>query len=142
MSGAAGEGVVDVVMDDIRFEPQEVTVSVGQTVEFRFVNRGRLMHEAFIGSPAEQAAHEDMMATMSGMVPSDTTDPHHGHSSEPAATGHEDPHAGHMSATVTLAPGDAGSFQYTFDEPGVVEIGCHQPGHYTAGMKVTITVMP
>lgn len=29
---------------------------------------------------------------------------------------------------------------WTFTEPGTVLIGCHQPGHYSAGMKGTVTV--
>jgi uncharacterized cupredoxin-like copper-binding protein len=31
---------------------------------------------------------------------------------------------------------------YTFDHPGVLEYGCHVPGHYPAGMRGTITVTP
>jgi uncharacterized cupredoxin-like copper-binding protein len=27
-----------------------------------------------------------------------------------------------------------------FDRAGTFEIGCHEPGHDTAGMKITVTV--
>jgi uncharacterized cupredoxin-like copper-binding protein len=36
--------------------------------------------------------------------------------------------------------GESGELTHTFDEAGTIEIGCHQPGHYDAGMRVNITV--
>jgi uncharacterized cupredoxin-like copper-binding protein len=30
---------------------------------------------------------------------------------------------------------------YTFDQPGLLEFGCHVSGHYAAGMLGTITVI-
>jgi len=41
---------------------------------------------------------------------------------------------------VTVKPGRSATITHTFDEAERVEIGCHQPGHYAAGMKVAITV--
>jgi uncharacterized cupredoxin-like copper-binding protein len=43
-------------------------------------------------------------------------------------------------AAVTVQPGAAGQLSYTFTEPGTYEVGCHQPGHYGAGMKIEVTV--
>ena len=41
---------------------------------------------------------------------------------------------------VSLRPGKTGEFTNRFDKAGTFEIGCHQPGHYDAGMKITINV--
>lgn len=41
---------------------------------------------------------------------------------------------------VTVEPGDEAELTCTFDEAGRVEVGCHQPGHYKAGMKIDVTV--
>ena len=37
-------------------------------------------------------------------------------------------------STVTLV--------YTFDKAGTTIVGCHVPGHYAAGMRGTITILP
>lgn len=111
---------VEIAMQDIKFDQTALTVKSGDTVNFRFVNTGKVPHDAFIGDGTAQAEHEDEMKAMAG--------------------------AGDMSghamneAAVTVQPGESDSLAYTFDTPGTYEIGCHQPGHYTAGMKVTVTV--
>jgi uncharacterized cupredoxin-like copper-binding protein len=46
---------------------------------------------------------------------------------------------GDMNA-ITVEPGKAGQLTHTFDKTGTVEIGCHEPGHYAAGMKIAVTV--
>jgi heme/copper-type cytochrome/quinol oxidase subunit 2 len=43
-------------------------------------------------------------------------------------------------AAITLQPGVSGELAYTFDQPGTYEVGCHQPGHYAAGMKIDVIV--
>jgi uncharacterized cupredoxin-like copper-binding protein len=40
----------------------------------------------------------------------------------------------------TLEPGGSDELTPTFDQSGTVEIGCHQPGHYEAGMRLFVTV--
>lgn len=109
-------GIVALQMQDIKFDTTTLTVHAGQTVEFQFTNTGAVTHDAFIGDAAAQAEHDKEMAGMPGM----------GHSADEPA--------------VTVEPGKAATLSYTFDTPGTYEIGCHQPGHYTAGMKVTVTV--
>jgi uncharacterized cupredoxin-like copper-binding protein len=42
--------------------------------------------------------------------------------------------------SLLLEPGKSGELTHTFEEAGEILIGCHQPGHYEAGMKTTITV--
>jgi uncharacterized cupredoxin-like copper-binding protein len=41
---------------------------------------------------------------------------------------------------VTVEPGKTEELTTRFDDAGTYEIGCHEPGHYAAGMKITITV--
>ena len=111
---------VDVAMVDIAYEPDTLEVKQGETVRFVFTNRGKVAHDAFIGDHRAQEEHEADM-------------------SDPDA----DDHGGHgddEDAAVTVAPGEREELTYTFDEAGTVEIGCHQPGHYAAGMKIAVDV--
>lgn len=111
---------VEIEMVDIAFEPETLRVARGERVRFRFRNEGEVTHDAFIGDAHAQADHEaDMRA------------------------GGEDGHA-HDDASepaVTVEPGRTRELTYTFDRAGRVEIGCHQPGHYAAGMKVAVEVV-
>jgi uncharacterized cupredoxin-like copper-binding protein len=82
-----------------------------------------------VGDEAAQAEHEaEMRATES--------EPEHGtmstmsHGSE--AEGSE--------AAITVEPGATGELTYSFDTDDAVLIGCHEPGHYDAGMKLTLDV--
>jgi uncharacterized cupredoxin-like copper-binding protein len=49
--------------------------------------------------------------------------------------------AGGIPAAVTIEPGETVSVLARLDEPGETLIGCHQPGHWQAGMLGTITVV-
>ena len=111
---ATADRTVDMEMVDNAFRPGELTVSSGETVNFRFKNNGALAHDAFIGDAEAQREHGKTMGS----------------------GGHE----GHGSDGITVQPGQTAQLTYTFDDPGRIEIGCHQPGHYESGMKVTVTV--
>jgi uncharacterized cupredoxin-like copper-binding protein len=41
---------------------------------------------------------------------------------------------------ITLGSGETGDLTYTFAAGEEVEIGCHERGHYAAGMRLAITV--
>ena len=109
-------------MRDIEFEPDRVTVAQGETVAFRFINRGQLTHDAFIGDEDEQEEHEA-----------------EARAADEDGGGHAAHEEGGGSA-ITVEPGKSGELTYTFDEPGETLIGCHEPGHYEDGMKVAVTV--
>jgi uncharacterized cupredoxin-like copper-binding protein len=47
---------------------------------------------------------------------------------------------GHDNA-LSLKAGETGSLTMTFAKAGSLLIGCHEPGHYEAGMKATVTVV-
>ena len=121
---AAPDRTVDVTMVDNAFEPTSVSVKTGETITFRFTNTGAVRHEGVIGDDAVQEEHRTDMAT----------------SSTEADDGHGDD-GGHGGATsVTVEPGATGELTHTFDEGGTVLIGCHEPGHWEAGMRATIAV--
>ncbi len=105
---------VEVAMEDIKFDTTTLTVTAGETIDFRFTNTGKIAHDAFIGDAAAQMEHEVEMSDASA------------HPMEEAA--------------IVLQPGESGELSYTFDLPGTYQIGCHQPGHYAAGMKIQVTV--
>ncbi|HZN14937.1 MAG TPA: plastocyanin/azurin family copper-binding protein [Acidimicrobiales bacterium] len=109
---ATPERTVDIEMRDIAFAPDAVSVPRGATVRFRFHNVGRLTHDAFLGDAAAQKNHERDMG-----------------------------HGGHdMGDAVTVKPGASDDLVHRFDKAGELVIGCHEPGHYGAGMRLTVTV--
>ena len=114
IAGAGEDRTVEIEMRDIAFAPTAVDVRTGEKVRFVFTNTGQVAHDAFIGDAAAQDEHEKEMRG-----------------------GHDH---GHGSNAVTVAPGKRAQLVYTFDRPGQVVIGCHQPGHYTGGMKATVNV--
>lgn len=120
--GSAGAGApsnadrtVDVEMRDIAFSPTSVDVRAGETVRFNFKNTGQVTHDAFIGDAAAQDAHEKEMRE--------------GHGEH-----------GKEANAVSVKPGKSASLTHTFDKAGQFLIGCHEPGHYTGGMRITVNV--
>jgi len=107
------------MFDDLRYDPDQFDVNVGQTVSFEVRNSGQVAHEFFIGTLDEHRDHAEEMRQ-----------------SDHAAEAHVNP------SGVTLDPGESGSLTYTFAEPGEMLVGCHEPGHYEAGMVAPITVHP
>ena len=107
---------VSVKMTDIAYSTKTLRVNAGTPVSFVFANKGKLLHEAVIGTKTEQIAHEKEMAAMSGMVMGD----------EPNA--------------VSVKAGQSKTIKHTFTTAGTFEIGCHIPGHYKAGMKINVVV--
>ena len=101
--------------DNLVFEPAELSVMPGETVTFRLINEGQLVHDFTLGDEEAQDEHEAEMAEMSGMT-------------------HEEPNV------VTIPAGGIAELTWRFGEDGTVLIGCHQPGHYDAGMTGRITI--
>ena len=111
---------VEVKMVDIAYEPEELRIEKGQEVRFTFVNDGKIRHEAYVGDAEEQQTHEEEMKK------GDSGGGHNAH--------------GGGNPKVTVEPGKEGDLTHRFDEAGTFEIGCHEPGHYDAGMKITVVV--
>ena len=115
---------VEVAMVDIAFEPKTLDVAEGEEVQFTFTNEGKIRHEAYVGTPEDQADHEQEMAEAG------------------EGSGGHDAHGGGSGDNnkITVEPGKDGDLTYRFDEAGTYEIGCHEPGHYAGGMKITVNV--
>ena len=120
-SDDGGERTIEIDMVDIAYEPESIEVDQAETVRFVFTNAGKVAHDAFIGDADAQAEHEAEMR--------EAMDDEHG--------GGDD---GDTDDAITVEPGDTGELTYTFDETGTLEIGCHEEGHYEAGMKITVEV--
>lgn len=110
---------IEITMRDIEYDPKAVTVAQGETVRFVFTNEGQLPHEATVGDLAVQEEHEAEMEEMGDMAMSEDD---------------ED------IPKVSVAPGATGEIVTTFDEAGETIIGCHEPGHWDAGMRIDVTV--
>jgi uncharacterized cupredoxin-like copper-binding protein len=113
-AAATAPRTVDVEMHDISYRPTEVAVKAGETVRLVFHNAGQIPHDAYLGDEAAQMDHEKEMAT--GAM----------HKNGPDA--------------ITVAPGQTGELTHTFKSGQSILIGCHQPGHYAAGMKLKVDV--
>ena len=118
-SGSKSRGAartVDIDMHDTSFSPVAVTVPAGQPVRLVFHNQGKVAHDALVGDEQAQMDHEKEMAESTGGM-------HHG-----------------GGDAITVDPGKTGSLTHTFNAGDQLLIGCHEPGHYAAGMKVAVTV--
>lgn len=119
-SAGSATRTIKVEMVDIGYKPTSLQVKTGETIRFEFTNNGKVEHDAVIGDDMQQAAHEEeMSADTSGMD-------HGSHGAD--------------SEAISVEPGETGKLEHTFDKAGDLQIGCHEPGHYAAGMKIDITV--
>ena len=119
---AADTRRVEIAMVDLAFEPETLDVEQGTEVRFVFTNDGKVRHEAYVGTVDDQADHAAEMAEGE------------------EADGHGEHGDGDDEPKVTVDPGERAELSHRFDEAGTFEIGCHEPGHYPAGMKVTVRV--
>lgn len=99
----------------IQLSESESESEVGETVRFEITNAGAIPHEFYVGDAEAQEHHAEEMAEMGGM-------------------GHDEPDG------VAVEPGATETFEYTFEQAGEILAGCHEPGHYEAGMVTSMTV--
>ena len=106
-------------MDDtMRFSPSVLTVTAGERVRLVVVNRGKLTHELVIGTADELAHHQREMKSGSAA--------HHHHS----------------DSEISVEAGQSREVIRSFDKSSELGIACFEPGHYEAGMKGKLTVLP
>jgi uncharacterized cupredoxin-like copper-binding protein len=117
VQSAGGARTIDIDMRDNDFSTASLQVKAGEQVQFVFHNKGAVVHDAFIGDDAAQAAHELEMRASS-------SDTQHGHDGD----------------AVTVEPGQTGTLSHTFANAGVTVIGCHELNHYALGMRIRVTV--
>lgn len=122
-TAGSGTRTIEIEMRDIEFSPDEVEVEAGETVRFVFHNVGAVRHDAFIGDEAAQEEHEMEMSAGDDDM-------------DMGGEGEDDAGDG----GITVEPGETGELTHTFSEGDELLIGCHEPGHYEAGMVVTIDV--
>lgn len=119
--GIAGDAkavsrTVRISMDDkMRFSPDKLVFKQGETVRLVVQNKGKVMHELVIGTRQELDAHAAMMLKFPNMA-------------------HDEPYMAHVS------PAKTGELVWTFNRAGEFEFACLIAGHYSAGMKGTISV--
>lgn len=106
-----------VMGDDMRFTPAHLRVREGETLRLRLHNRGTLMHELVIGSRETLAQHAELMQRFPDME-------------------HEEAHMSHVP------PGQHGEIVWHFNRAGEFEFACLIAGHYQAGMRGRISVIP
>jgi uncharacterized cupredoxin-like copper-binding protein len=101
--------------DNMRFTPERISIKRGETVRLRVANKGQVMHEIVLGTPASLDEHAKMMLSFPTME-------------------HGEPYMAHVS------PGKSGDLVWNFNREGSFDFACLIPGHYQAGMRGTITV--
>ena len=104
--------------DDMRFSPANWQATAGETVRIEVVNLGKMRHELVLGT------EEDLKAHAKEMLQASSSHKHHGPN------------------VLSLAAGERGVLNWTFTDAGVVHMACFEPGHYDAGMRGTISVLP
>ena len=114
-AGVDGGRQIHVTMtDDQRIQPAQMQVNAGETIEFVVRNAGTTRHELFLGDEKAQEDHETEMGQMGSMGADE-------------ANG------------ISVEPGQSKTLRYTFTVGGSLIAGCHETGHYAAGMKADIS---
>lgn len=132
--GKASEAsrTVTVNMYDNYYEPESIDVNPGETVRFVVANKGSLVHEFNIGTPAMHEGHqkEMMMMVEHGVIQGGKLN--HAMMDMDMGNGqsmkHDDPNS------ILLEPGNSKELIWTFTDRGDIEFACNVPGHYQAGM--------
>jgi len=106
---------INIVMNEFSYtvdgtENGAVTLKVGETVTLNFTNAGAILHDAHFGSDPNLT---DRLYNNNIVAPFDM---------------------------LVLEPGERAQITFTPSEKGTFELGCFQPGHYEAGMKVPFVV--
>ncbi len=122
----AGVRTIDVEMLANAYKPTLIKVGVGETVNFRFVNTTVAPHEALIGDMNAQIKHAKEMKAMA--KEGGTRSEHMDHA----------PSKGY----VLVKAKSTKTMSYKFTKAGRLLIGCHQPGHWEGGMKLTLVIAP
>ena len=134
---------ISVVMQDNFYEPENLTVTAGETIRFVIKNTGDLVHEFNIGTAPMHAAHQKEMAMMveHGMLEPDKINRDVKMSGMAGMSGkmamsHNDPNS------VLLEPGKSAEIIWRFEKTTGLEFARNVPGHYESGMMGKIQIKP
>jgi uncharacterized cupredoxin-like copper-binding protein len=122
---------VQVTMVDMAFEPETVKVKAGEMVHFVITNKGELLHEFTLGTPAMHSEHQKEMATMMdhGMITATGVDQKMMHMDMGGMhMSHDDPNS------ALVPPGETRELTWKFSKDAEIEFACNIPGHYESGM--------
>jgi len=97
------------------FQPDRLTVRVGEQVRFLVRNNGKIEHEFVVATLEDNLRHLKMMEANPGMR-------------------HEEANARRLD------PKQAAEILWRFTKPGTFDFSCLIPGHREAGMFGTILV--
>ena len=101
--------------DQMRYDPSEIRVKLGETVKIVAENKGQTLHEIVLGTKKDLAEHAELMRKFPNME-------------------HEEPNMAHVK------PGAKEDLVWRFNKPGEFHFACLIPGHYEAGMVGKIVV--
>ena len=112
----AAKRTIEVSMtDNMRFSPERIEVTQGETVRLVVKNSGKVMHEMVLGTKKELDEHAALMAKFPTME-------------------HDEPYMTHVG------PDKTGEIVWTFNRLGEFDFACLIAGHYQAGMVGKIRV--
>jgi len=123
---------ITVLNDDVRFLPNLISVKVGETIAFKVINQGTLLHEFSVGRAEMREEHRARLRMMQdlGMIQPDRlnfdlleTD---GKFMDEAA-----PHMGDTS--IFIEPNATEWIVLEFSKSDILEFVCNIPGHQEAG---------
>ena len=123
---------IEIVMKENFYEPESISVKAGETVRFKVVNKGELVHEFNIGTRPMHMAHQKEMEMMVDHGVLEVDKINHERMKMDMGGGktmeHDDPNS------VLLEPGKSGEIVWKFTKATELEFACNVPGHYDAGM--------
>ena len=103
------------MLDTMRFKPDKLKVSKGETIRFVINNAGAVKHEFVIGTKKELSEHSELMKKHPDMEHAD-------------------------DSMVTVLPRQTAEIIWQFTQGGMFFFACLQPGHYVAGMQGSVEV--
>jgi uncharacterized cupredoxin-like copper-binding protein len=116
---AAAREITIEMTDHMRFTPDQLQVKQGETIRFTVKNSGKMRHEWVIGNEKELVEHAAEMKKMKAGS-----------------------HKHDMANAISLGAGEQGTLNWTFDKAESLAMACFEPGHYEAGMRGGINVVP
>jgi uncharacterized cupredoxin-like copper-binding protein len=119
--------VIEVSMDEMKYEPKTVSVAKGETIKFVVRNDGNLIHEFNLGTKEMWNGHKKEMKNMmkSGMMTMKKLD--HAKMMEGGMM-HDDPNS------ALLESGQTAEVVWTFTDATEMGFACNVPGHREGGM--------
>jgi uncharacterized cupredoxin-like copper-binding protein len=121
-----------VIMQENYYTPEKIDIKAGETIRFKIINKGELVHEFNLGTANMHAAHQKEMEMMveHGVLEVDKIN--HNMMKMDMGGGktmeHDDPNS------VLLEPRKSGEVIWKFSKATDLEFACNVPGHYESGM--------